>query len=267
MILHSLTIDRQRPAGRRAGRLVGPAHLPQRDGTGWCRSAPATGSPLTDLPRGAYRVKVKGGLIPLASTVRLSRDQTATELVVTTGDCRRDRGHRAGRAVGIVAAGVIGRRRRRAGARIDSEPSDAVPSTVNRTERRGGRCGAGRSRTAIGRVSGWPPGRSVGPSACGGAAAEPCRPPPPSASRPPPAVSTTTAQPPARQPGTPIPNHRMFAFYYLWWDTQHWHARLGPDYPYSANPLPLPATLSGQRLHGDQQLSPGTSSPTWRRPC
>jgi hypothetical protein len=37
----------------------------------------------------------------------------------------------------------------------------------------------------------------------------------------------------------------MFAFYYLWWDTQHWHARLGPNYPYSANPLPLPATLSG----------------------
>jgi hypothetical protein len=40
-------------------------------------------------------------------------------------------------------------------------------------------------------------------------------------------------------------NHRMFAFYYLWWDTQHWHARLGPSYPYSANPLPLPATLTG----------------------
>src|SRR5581483_3022709 len=40
-------------------------------------------------------------------------------------------------------------------------------------------------------------------------------------------------------------NHRMFAFYYLWWDTQHWHARLGPSYPYSANALPLPATLSG----------------------
>ena len=40
-------------------------------------------------------------------------------------------------------------------------------------------------------------------------------------------------------------NHRMFAFYYLWWDTQHWHARLGPNYPYAANPLPPPATISG----------------------
>jgi hypothetical protein len=37
----------------------------------------------------------------------------------------------------------------------------------------------------------------------------------------------------------------MFAFYYLWWDTAHWHARLGPSYPYSSTPLPLPATLSG----------------------
>jgi hypothetical protein len=37
----------------------------------------------------------------------------------------------------------------------------------------------------------------------------------------------------------------MYAFYYLWWDTAHWHARLGPAYPYSANPLPLPATLTG----------------------
>ncbi len=37
----------------------------------------------------------------------------------------------------------------------------------------------------------------------------------------------------------------MFAFYYLWWDTAHWHARLGPNYPYTDKPLPLPATLSG----------------------
>ncbi len=37
----------------------------------------------------------------------------------------------------------------------------------------------------------------------------------------------------------------MFAFYYLWWDLPHWHARLGPKYPYSTNPPPLPATLTG----------------------
>ncbi len=52
----------------------------------------------------------------------------------------------------------------------------------------------------------------------------------------------TTVPPPAQNVSA---NQRMFAFYYLWWDTQHWHARLGPNYPYSANPLPLPATLSG----------------------
>ena len=34
-----------------------------------------------------------------------------------------------------------------------------------------------------------------------------------------------------------------FAFYYLWWSIQHWHDKLGPDYPYTADPLPLPASL------------------------
>jgi hypothetical protein len=53
--------------------------------------------------------------------------------------------------------------------------------------------------------------------------------------------STGTSAPAPRA----APNHRMFAFYYLWWDTAHWHARLGPAYPYSANPLPLPAALGG----------------------
>jgi len=51
--------------------------------------------------------------------------------------------------------------------------------------------------------------------------------------------STTTVHPPSNS------NRRMFAFYYLWWDTAHWHARLGPNYPYTDSPLPLPATLSG----------------------
>lgn len=60
-------------------------------------------------------------------------------------------------------------------------------------------------------------------------------------------VTTTTQAPTATTtpPAPASPNHRMFAFYYLWWDTAHWHARLGPNYPYTANPLPLPATLSG----------------------
>jgi hypothetical protein len=62
--------------------------------------------------------------------------------------------------------------------------------------------------------------------------------------------SGTSAKTPNSKPQT-LPEtvtdgkNRMFAFYYLWWDTVHWHARLGPSYPYSAVPLPLPATLSG----------------------
>ncbi|HEX3298502.1 MAG TPA: hypothetical protein VHW68_00145 [Actinomycetota bacterium] len=44
----------------------------------------------------------------------------------------------------------------------------------------------------------------------------------------------------------PLPggsNAPAFAFYYLWWSRQHWHDKLGPNYPYGANPLPVPASL------------------------
>src|SRR5665213_1939350 len=41
------------------------------------------------------------------------------------------------------------------------------------------------------------------------------------------------------------PPRPAFAFYYLWWDTKHWHTRLGPNFPYTQNPLPLPVTLTG----------------------
>src|SRR5215212_4764226 len=34
----------------------------------------------------------------------------------------------------------------------------------------------------------------------------------------------------------------VYAYYYLWWSTQHWQEKLGPYYPYAAAaPLPLPA--------------------------
>jgi len=33
----------------------------------------------------------------------------------------------------------------------------------------------------------------------------------------------------------------VYAYYYLWWSTQHWKDKLGSNYPYSASPLPLPA--------------------------
>lgn len=35
----------------------------------------------------------------------------------------------------------------------------------------------------------------------------------------------------------------VFAYYYLWWSRQHWLDMLGPNYPTTATPLPLPATL------------------------
>ena len=34
----------------------------------------------------------------------------------------------------------------------------------------------------------------------------------------------------------------VYAYYYLWWSAQHWRNKLGSNYPYSASPLPLPAT-------------------------
>jgi hypothetical protein len=34
----------------------------------------------------------------------------------------------------------------------------------------------------------------------------------------------------------------VYVYYYLWWSSQHWKNKLGPNYPYTASPLPLPAT-------------------------
>ncbi|MDX6701604.1 MAG: hypothetical protein QOF26_1830 [Baekduia sp.] len=36
---------------------------------------------------------------------------------------------------------------------------------------------------------------------------------------------------------------RIFAYYYLWWSADHWRQALGPNYPLTAQPLPLPARL------------------------
>jgi hypothetical protein len=35
----------------------------------------------------------------------------------------------------------------------------------------------------------------------------------------------------------------VFVIYYLWWDKSHWASHLGPNYPSSQHPLPLPASL------------------------
>jgi len=44
-------------------------------------------------------------------------------------------------------------------------------------------------------------------------------------------------------PGQPaVSGKPVYAYYYLWWSTQHWKDKLGSAYPYSTSPLPLPAT-------------------------
>ncbi len=48
-------------------------------------------------------------------------------------------------------------------------------------------------------------------------------------------VRATSSQPVTT--GKPV-----YAYYYLWWSTQHWKDKLGSNYPYTASPLPLPAT-------------------------
>ena len=50
------------------------------------------------------------------------------------------------------------------------------------------------------------------------------------------ASRSTGAVPPAR------PGSNAYVHYYLWWSIQHWHDKLGPAYPYTANPLPLPGS-------------------------
>jgi len=38
------------------------------------------------------------------------------------------------------------------------------------------------------------------------------------------------------------PGPKVYAYYYLWWSSNHWQNKLGTSYPYTASPLPLPAT-------------------------
>jgi len=131
VILYSLTIEANdllagRPAGSSAV-LTFPDHSQEVVPLGRDHRVV-----LLDLPRGSYQLKIKGGLVPLGSTVQLSRDQTATQLVVTTGDAAEIVLIVAVLLGVVVAAGVIGRRLRRikdeqAGARDDGADDGAGP--------------------------------------------------------------------------------------------------------------------------------------------
>jgi hypothetical protein len=61
------------------------------------------------------------------------------------------------------------------------------------------------------------------------------------------AAALTTGSPNHRAAATTTASTakpRVFAYYYLWWSADHWRSSLGPHYPTTANPMPLPATLA-----------------------
>jgi hypothetical protein len=65
---------------------------------------------------------------------------------------------------------------------------------------------------------------------------------------------------PAACDRAPQGSTRLFAHYYLWWTDLHWHDKLGADYPYAAEPLPLPASLGqggcgARSLFADNELT------------
>jgi len=106
---------------------------------------------------------------------------------------------------------------------------------------------------------------AVALSACGSGA--PTASQTPATTRPSSGPTTPTRSVQTTPPSRQTANHHMFAFYYLWWDTQHWHARLGPNYPYGAAPAPLPATLgadgcSATTNYPGNQLT-DVASPLW----
>ncbi len=94
---------------------------------------------LKDLPRGTYQLKVKGSLVPLGSTIRLSRSQTATQLLVTPGDAAEIAFLVLVLLAIVVGAGVYGRRLRRqkeeaggaAGHGGDGHPSEDTDHAIS----------------------------------------------------------------------------------------------------------------------------------------
>jgi len=102
-------------------------------------------------------------------------------------------------------------------------------------------------------------------SACGSSAPTSSR--TPATTRPSSGPTTPTRSDQTPPASSHKAGHGMFAFYYLWWDTQHWHARLGPNYPYGTVPAPLPATLAANGCMATSNF-PGNqltdvASPLW----
>jgi hypothetical protein len=56
------------------------------------------------------------------------------------------------------------------------------------------------------------------------------------------AAGYTGAQATSNKVTTPGP--KVYAYYYLWWSSNHWQNKLGASYPYTASPLPLPARMT-----------------------
>ena len=54
---------------------------------------------LTDLPRGNYKLQIRGGLVSLTTQLRLSRNQSVTQVVITDGDAL---------VVGLAGLAVVG---------------------------------------------------------------------------------------------------------------------------------------------------------------
>jgi len=59
-------------------------------------------------------------------------------------------------------------------------------------------------------------------------------------------ASIAKALPAARENTQTSAKPPVYAYYYLWWSNKHWHDKLGPNYPYTASPLPLPATADAE---------------------
>src|SRR6185437_9411978 len=48
---------------------------------------------------------------------------------------------------------------------------------------------------------------------------------------------------PSEPPASAGPRTTIYVHYYRWWTTAHWRDKLGPAYPLTSNPMPIPGTV------------------------